>query len=639
MRARLLLIEEVEADRWAFEEVVENTFPGLEVAMAWDREAVSDWLVGSPFDIVITNLSLGWTDGFDIMRRVRERWPTCLTVVLTEESSIVALDRAIELGAIDYILKSSGSIGMIKSLRFCLNRLKLSRRVRHVEDRLQRLLDRVKLGVFRMNARGRLIDANPALLKLLGISSVHDSVRINLREVLGVAGLETESSLQRFGVKEVRIPRADGSSVWASLTFALQRDEDGAIVLEGLAEDITARKEAEIEIRASNSRLKEALDRLNLTQQQVIRKERMAALGQMASGIAHDINNSLAQVSGFSELLESLPAESLELEKVRRYSAIIHKASGDAAATIAKLRKFYQPRDERAPRQPVRLDLLLREVLDFTRPMWKNTAGARGGDIELVLDLGPTPPLAGDPSQLRQVFTNLVFNALDAMPLGGRLRLHTRCEERQVIVAIEDSGVGMSEDVLMRCTEPFFTTKGEGGSGLGLGMAVDTVRDHKGELSLRSEPDGGTTVELVFALAEEGAGPSPAPSPRAAELVRAPRRRLLHVDDEAEIRFLLSEALGAGGDFEVVSLESAEEALGLLRDEAFDLIVTDRSMPGMGGDRFAMLAKELRPEVPIIMLTGFGDFMTWAEERLTTVDRVLSKPVDLAELKAVLREL
>lgn len=637
----MLCLNDAEGDREQVERLVEENFSEIEVRFCDGREDFLRLLGGRRFDIVLTDLSLRSMAGFEVLDRVREVWPACSSLILAADTSMKTVDRAFEKGAVDYVLKSSGAVGLFKALRVCLNRLQSQRKARCVEDRLQRLLDRVDLGVFRMDSLGFLIDANPALLKLIGLRSFSESTNLDLSPILGIDGQSTATSIQRMGVKEVRVARRDGSVVWILVTFALGKDASGRAILEGLAEDITLRKESEIAIKASHGRLKQALEDLKASQQQVIKKERMAVLGQMASGIAHDINNSLAQVSGFSELLVEHSSEDLDPRKVKRYGSIISKASRDAASTISKLRKFYKVRENSDEFSSLCLNTLIRDVVDFTRPAWKDQASARNGDLDIVFDLRPVPLIYGHESQLRQVLTNLLFNAADAMPDGGELRLTSQASGSQVIIEVSDTGCGMSKEVLARCMDPFYTTKGERGTGLGLGMVIDTVRDHGGDCSINSQAGEGTSVRLVFE-AQDVPRPRPQvePSRAAAEHDPSARlRRVLHVDDEPEIRFLLQEALGGEGAFEFVSLSSPKEALSRLRLESFDVILTDRSMPGMGGDQFAALAKELCPHVPIIMLTGFGEFMSWSDEKPAQVDRVLAKPVNICQLRSILRSI
>src|SRR5206468_3515166 len=196
-----------------------------------------------------------------------------------------------------------------------------------------------------------------------------------------------------------------------------------------------------------------------------LRGERLRALGEMAGGVAHDFNNVLAIVVGRAEVLLN---ETEDAELQRQLNVII-KVALDAAQTVKRIQEFTRMRRAR-PFQPVDLATIISEVVEVTRSRWKDDAQARGLQYEVVAELRPTPIVAGDPAELREALTNIVFNALDAMPEGGRVTLSTDVEGTHVLCRVSDTGIGMAEDVRQRIFDPFFTTKGERGTGLGLSV-------------------------------------------------------------------------------------------------------------------------------------------------------------------------
>jgi signal transduction histidine kinase len=360
------------------------------------------------------------------------------------------------------------------------------------------------------------------------------------------------------------------------------------------------------ELQQQTADLEKAITELRDTQQQVIQQERMRALGTMASGIAHDLNNGLSIILGYGDMLlmnnEKFPAESREHADLQK----IVLAGHDNAELVKRLREFYRPCDTREHRQPVDLNKLVEETLSLTEPRWKSQAHARGATIRIKKDLGEIPMIAGAPAEFREVLTNLIFNAVDAMPRGGRLCFRTRGKRGRVRLQISDTGIGMTEEVLGKCLEPFFTTKGERGSGLGLAMSYGIIRRHGGSIAIKSQLNEGTTFTIFL----------PVPKGVIQPLEIGPEKsvrplRVLVVDDHPAIREIVSAYL-AEDRHVVATASSAREAMEKFCTERFDLVITDRAMPEMNGNELAALIKQLQPREPVIMLTGFADLM--AEE-------------------------
>jgi CheY-like chemotaxis protein len=254
--------------------------------------------------------------------------------------------------------------------------------------------------------------------------------------------------------------------------------------------------------------------------------------------------------------------------------------------------------------------------------------------IEVVTELTDVPPVAGNGAELREVMTNLIFNAVDAMPEGGRITVRTACDEKGVIVSVSDTGIGMTEAELGRCLEPFFTTKGERGTGLGLSVVYGIIQRHDGTIDIQSEKGRGSTFSIHLPAT---VGLKPACVPTVQRVSKA--LRILIVDDQEIICELIAEYLKADGHYTATALDG-NDALALFKREGFDLVVTDHSMPGMNGVQLAKALKEDAPQTKVILLTGFGDEMSGAEDRPEQIDLVLGKPVSAADLRqAVFRVL
>ena len=253
-------------------------------------------------------------------------------------------------------------------------------------------------------------------------------------------------------------------------------------------------------VAIQNARLHEQVQQhalqLEQTQQQVIQQEHLSALGQMASGIAHDFNNALSPILGFSELLLTRPEYLDDKPKATHYLQTVNTAAKDAAHVVRHPREFYRHRKQGEIFHPVNLNRLVKEVISLTQPKWKDQAQLNGISIKVETELQSLPRLTGNAAELREVLTNLIFNAVDAMPSDGTITLRTRFDDQHVHLEVSDTGVGMTNEVPQRCLEPFFTTKGGKGTGLGLSMMFGIIQRHKEEIDIQSEVERGTTLHI-----------------------------------------------------------------------------------------------------------------------------------------------
>ncbi len=439
---------------------------------------------------------------------------------------------------------------------------------------------------------------------------------------------------ERTASAEYRRRRKDGSWIYVESRARnlLGDPRVGGIIIN--TRDVTERKKAEQQLQEAKSGLENALLELRSAQQQVVQQERLRALGQMASGIAHDFNNALAPILGFSELLLDQPEACERPGTLREYLQIINTASRDAANTVGRLREFYRPRDEKDTMKAIDLQQLIKQAVSLTQPRWKDQAEMRGIRIHVETDLHDVPPVLGNDADLREALTNLIFNAVDAMPQGGTVAITGYAEDGQVVLKVSDTGTGMTDEVRRRCLEPFFTTKGERGTGLGLSMVYGIIRRHSGTLDIQSEVGRGTTFVIRLPRQEKTAE---ATSARTTEAPVACHLRVLVVDDEPLVRNVEAKYLEAAGH-SVVRAASGSEGLEKFRAEKFDVVVLDRAMPGMSGDQLASAVKQLSADTPVIMLTGFGDLMDATGEKPPHVDVLLNKPITLVGLQEAVRK-
>jgi signal transduction histidine kinase/ActR/RegA family two-component response regulator/HAMP domain-containing protein len=389
--------------------------------------------------------------------------------------------------------------------------------------------------------------------------------------------------------------------------------------------------------------LQAAYDDLHATQQIAIQQERLRALGQMASGIAHDINNALTPVMGFTDVLDR--TEAGLSDRGRRCLATIKTAAQDIAMTVGRMREFYRQREQGEPLVNFELNKVVQEAIELGRPRWRDIPQQKGIVIDLRAELDPGPTaMLGNESEIRQALLNLVINAVDAMPKGGLLTVRTRqvpagSQPRltglspALQLEVIDTGAGMDEETRRRCLEPFFTTKGVRGTGLGLAMVYGVVERHAGHIEIDSAPGRGTAMRLFFPVGVPTQESAPAPE----DLEQAPPLRVLCIDDEPIVLGVLESLLQQLGH-ETQTATSGEQGLRLFRGSSrdphsYDVVITDLGMPGMDGRTFAKQLKSESPSTPVILLTGWGMFLKAEDRTSPNIDLVLSKPPSLSDIQ------
>jgi CheY-like chemotaxis protein/anti-sigma regulatory factor (Ser/Thr protein kinase) len=326
-------------------------------------------------------------------------------------------------------------------------------------------------------------------------------------------------------------------------------------------------------------------------------------------------------------------------ETGRKQLETIQRAVDDVAATVARMGEFYRLREPRAALHPVDLNLLAEHVVDLTRARWSDMAQQRGVVIQMRLDLDPDlRQIAAVESQIRDALVNLVFNAVDAMPGGGPLTIRTRSDgtgRNRVSIEIVDAGVGMDEDTRRRCLEPFFTTKGERGTGLGLAMVYGVADRHGATLEIESQPGKGTTVRLSFAPLMQMPGKTPEEQP-----VSVGPQRILIIDDDPLLLRSLRDALESDGH-EVTAANGGQAGINAFVEShaegrPFPVVITDLGMPNIDGRKVASTIKAAVPATLVLMLTGWGRRLVAEGDIPPGVDEVLSKPPKLVDLRNAL---
>ena len=449
---------------------------------------------------------------------------------------------------------------------------------------------------------------------------------------------------------DIRRPESEGGGFeerhWSPVNSAVIGPDGAVAYLIHRVEDVTAlalleRQRAEQAVR--HTELQNAYDDLRQSSDTLMRHERLRALGEMSSGIAHDINNAISPAALYTESL-------LEREQLspsgRSQLETISRALEDVASTVARMREFYRPREAEMTLRPVAVNPLAEQVIELTRARWSDQPGERGVVVDLQPELAAALPdiMAAD-GEIRDALTNLIFNAVDAMPQGGTLTVRTGLAGesetfRRVMIEVRDTGVGMDEATRRRCLEPFFSTKGERGTGLGLAMVYGTMQRHSADLEIESTPGHGTTMRLLFpahVLTDTMVVRDPAPPIPPRSL------RVLIIDDDPLIIESLTHTLRGDGH-SVTSADGGQAGLDAFAaahaaNAPFDLVMTDLGMPYVDGRKVAAGVRAMAAGTPVVLLTGWGRRMLAHNDIPPHIDRVLAKPPRLHELRAALAEL
>lgn len=396
-----------------------------------------------------------------------------------------------------------------------------------------------------------------------------------------------------------------------------------------------------VALAASHAQLHESLqaayDDLHRTQRAIMQQERLRALGQMASGIAHDINNAILPIVLYTDTL--LENEAGLTEETRKYLETVQRVVGDVSATIGRMREFYREHPATAELAPVDLNEIATQTIDLTRARWAAMALRQGITIAVKADLAPgLPRILGADHEIREALTNLIFNAVDALPTGGTISVRTSydVESGQARLAVTDNGVGMDEMTRLRCLEPFFTTKGEQGTGLGLAMVYGIAQRHSADLNIVSQPGAGTTITLGFRPTTASTK-----SPAAVQGVKPPNpMRLLIVDDDPFVLDSMRAVLELDGHA-VTEANGGKEGIEAFRESVrsnmpFDVVITDLGMPYVDGNEVSRTIKKMSPATHVILLSGWGQRMKTGTEFMAHADSYLEKPPKLEDLREAL---
>ncbi|HVS82327.1 MAG TPA: PAS domain S-box protein [Pyrinomonadaceae bacterium] len=477
---------------------------------------------------------------------------------------------------------------------------------REGQSLLKNILESAREAIYALDSAGRYKWCNQAMLDLTGyyldeiighhfLERSHEEDREMHRDhfALALAG-----EPQTF---ESRYVARDGSVRYAALNSAPIIVDGQTTGVLGIAHDITEQKQE---------------------RERAARADKLRALGQLASGVAHDFNNSLAAILGRAQLI----LRRVKDEELIRSLGIIVTAAEDAASTVRRIQTFARKSVD-SELELLDIGSLLRDAIEITRTRWENEARAAGLNVDVTLNAEAGLFARGNASELREVFVNLIVNAVDAMPDGGKLNICSQLRGERLRLRFADTGTGMKEEVRERVFEPFYTTKGVQGTGLGLAVSYGIIEGHQGSISVESKPGKGTTFYIDLPVAEAGESAADENRPEAP----SPSLSVLVVDDEPFVRETLADML-ADLDHKVVTADCGRDALAKVCSDDFDLVFTDLAMPEMDGWETAREIRKHRPDLPIVLVTGYGATAQPPSDELDLVACIISKPFDFDQV-------
>jgi PAS domain S-box-containing protein len=493
-------------------------------------------------------------------------------------------------------------------------RLATEKKVKKLETQLKAILNATGDAIVGLNNLRRITLWNPAAEKLFGWLS--REVQGREIEVLIPADLR-ETQAQKFREflegQEQKITfqtsalRRDGITIPVEITLSSALIEDKLSSF-AVFHEITDRKR---------------------TEKILLQSEKMRSLGEMASGVAHDFNNSLTTILGNIKLLKEKGVDSTVAEKL----AAIEKAAQQAAETITNLQGFSRTADDAAHKHIELLALkpLVEEVKNLTRFRWKDLPQKEGYTIDFTMELEDAPALHINGSDFKEMLTNLIFNAVDAMPKGGHIHLSVKQQEEKVALIVQDNGIGLSKENAAHIFDPYFTTKGRGHVGLGLSIAKRFVERHGGSITVESIKGAGSTFTIEFPLLTTS-------DPAKLDLVKKSTKpihlQILVIDDEPLVRSLLKQVLENRGHA-VTEAGNGQEGVRCFRENNIDLVITDHGMPVMNGLDAAFRIKKQKPETPVLLITGWQAETDAIFQKPSSIDEFITKPFDLEKIIAL----
>lgn len=581
---------------------------------------------GGSFILAILDIKLPDIDGVELLEIIKKTDPDLSIIMMTAYASTENAIKALNRGADAFVTKPFDIEELRALVKKSIDKQMLTKEKQRLERELKESLEKYRglfesindaLAVF-MIPDGKLSIYNTRFSGLFGYSEQElEDKRFSdfiYPEDLPVAQERFEKKIvgeALADIYEIRALNKNREVIFLEIGDRPYSQKGETIGVEVIMRDISERKKIE---------------------EQLIQSEKLRAIGQMASGVAHDFNNALAIILGNTELLVR-QVDTLNSEQIKKQLKIIEIAALDAAETVRRIQEFTRIRVDKAF-SIVDINEIIVEVKEMSKPRWKDQAQEVGINIELMSILEKDlPHIMGSPSELREVLTNMIFNSIDAMPEGGRILIETRSVNKEVHILVIDTGIGISKELRRRIFDPFFTTKGVVSDGLGLSIAFSIISRHGGRIEVKSEEGKGTTFTIILPVPFE----LKKDEKKTIQTREVKTANILVIEDEEMVRNILGSLL-VQGEHNVYKASSGKEGLDIFDKEAIDMVFTDVGMPGMSGWEVAKSIKAKNPRIPVALITGWGIQIDDEKMKESGADLILNKPFKIDQVLDLVSE-
>ncbi len=622
--AKVLIVDDEESIRYSYQRFLSDA--GYDVTLASSLHDAKAFLVGNKFEVAIVDRILGDGNGLELIKRINEVQPFCEPILISGNPNFESASETLRYDVFAYLSKPVVKKKLCQMVQDAVQKNERRRESCHHERILQFLFDSSPNAIVISDLSGRTRFVNPSFTRIFGYSKEEligkripyipewdkqksESERKNLVHHKDV--MERES--QRL--------RKDGQSIDVSITHSLCRDNNGDPTdILTIIRDITDKR---------------------MIEKQLWHAQKMEAIGTLAGGIAHDFNNLLFIISGYVEMsLKELP----EGNRVGCNLVQMSKAVTRARGLVQQILTF--SRLEEQGQIKTLIQPVIKETLAMLRASLPSTI-----EIRREIDESCKSVLA-DPTRIHQVIMNLCTNAYHSMRKnGGRLEVKLNRTNitfddtsakmnpppgKYVMLTVSDTGHGIDKSLMDRIFEPYFTTKAQcEGSGMGLAMVHGIVKSIGGYITVSSKPKKGSIFNIYLPELDEEAVEIEMPN---TGTVRGGNEHILLIDDEEEIIEMLEKMLGHFG-YQITTKTCSEEALTLFCSEPnrFDLVITDQTMPKITGIELTRKVRELRPDIPVILCTGFSELITEEKLKALGVKEYIMKPIHCKEMAGIIR--
>ena len=527
-----------------------------------------------------------------------------------------------------FLTPNSELIGIVQDFKDITEREKAEKEIKEAKDFLENIFKTTADGILVADDGGFISMTNEATEKMLGYSQ--GELIGKGADVLSPKGKEYLENARKY------LKKLSEEGVVSSFVFTWSKKDGNLIDVEVNAALLT---DSNNNIKGSVAILRDITERKRM-EKKLLQSEKLKSLGELAGGVAHDFNNVLAAILGRAQLLKMIvdpPSGKQERRKsvieMKRGLEVIENAAKDGAETVRRIQEFSRRRDEDKYFTNIDLNEIIENALEFTRIRWKDDAEAKGIRINIQKELSPLPCTAGSASELREVVTNLINNAIDAIPQGGDIKITTFKEDSHIAIKIEDTGIGIANERKDRIFDPFFTTKGIQFSGLGLSVSYGIINRHRGTIRVDSTEGKGTTFTIKLPITEK--------TIKEEKIEFKPedqrKARILVIEDEEGVRNVLKDILTDAGHEVEIAFDGIQ-GIELFKKKEFDLVFTDLGMPGMSGWQIAEKIKDINKRVPVALITGWNVELSEYEMRKSGVDLIVYKPFEVKQVLRLVQE-